>query len=62
MACTDAPAARICRRRAEASSHDRAIWLAPGHDLEAVVGEGRYGPGEKVAGMTWRCRIDRVRL
>ena len=27
-------------RRAQAPAHDRTVWLAPGHDLEAVAGEG----------------------
>src|SRR5215472_11598158 len=42
--------------------HDRAVWFAPGHDPEAVPGEGRRRAGEQVAGVARHRRVHGVSL
>src|SRR5580658_3749710 len=45
-----------------AEAHHRAIRLTPGHDTEAVPGEGRRDPREQVGGVARHGRVDRIGL
>jgi len=43
-------------------AHHRAIGLAPGHDLEAMLGEDRRDPQKQVAGVAGHGGVDGVGL